>query len=140
VSLRTLFFTPRGFLVVGGIVLLVLGILGFLNIFTSQSFYLTTAENIAHATLGVIALAAVYVPGLRTALAPNYRWLVIAVGLISLFFGVYSLLLPAGNPPTDMNTFGVANLEFLDSVIHLVIAAWAFAAAFWTEESTPATH
>ena len=138
-SLRTLLFTPRGFLIAGGIVLLVLGILGFLNLFTSQSFYLTTAENIAHTALGVVALAAIYVPGLNAALAPNYRWLVIAFGLISLFFGVYGLLLPAGNPPTNMNTFGVANLEFYDSVIHLLIAAWAFAAAFWTEDSTPAT-
>ena len=139
-SLRALLFTPRGFLITGGIVLLVLGVLGFLNIFTSPSFYLTTVENIGHTALGVVALAAVYVPGLNTALVPHYRRLVISVGLISLFFGVYGLLLPAGNPPTNMNTFGVANLEFIDSVIHLLITAWAFAAAFWTEESTPATH
>jgi hypothetical protein len=140
VSLRTLLFTPRGFLIAGGVVLLVLGILGFLNIFASPSFYLTNVENIAHTALGVIALAAVYVPGLNTALVRDYRRLVLAVGLISLFFGVYGLLLPAGNPPTNMNTFGVANLEFIDSLIHLLIAAWAFAAAYWTEASTPATH
>ena len=133
-SVRTLLFTPRGFLIVGGIVLLVLGIVGFLNIFTSQSFYLTTGENIAHVLLGVIALAAVYVPGLNRTVAPYYRSLTIAVGLIALFFAVYGFLLPGGNPPTSLNTFGLANLEFFDNVIHLVVAAWAFVAAFRTEE------
>lgn len=138
-SLRTLFFTPRGFLITGGIVLLVLGIVGFLNIFTSQTFYLTTGENVAHVGLGVVALAAVFVPGLNSAVAPYYRSLTISVGLIALFFGVYGFLLPGGNPPTTLNTFGLANLEFFDNVIHLVVAAWAFAAAFWTEEATAAT-
>jgi len=134
VSVRRIFFTPRGFLVVAGIVLLVLGIVGFLNIFISQTFYLTTAENVAHVVLGAIALAAVFLPGLNSALAPHYRSFVIAVGLIALFFGVYGLLLPGGSPPATLNTFGVANLEFIDNVINILIAAWAFAAAFLTEQ------
>ena len=133
-SLRRLFFTPRGFLITSGIVLLILGIVGFLNIFVSQTFYLTTAENVAHLGVGVIALAAVFLPGLKDVLAPHYRSLVIAVGLIALFFGVYGFLLPGGSPPTTLNTFGVANLEFIDNVIHILVAAWAFAAAFLTPE------
>ena len=136
-TLRTLLFTPRGFLITGGIVLLVLGILGFLGLFQSPGFYLTTGENIAHVGLGVIALAAVFVPGLNTALKPYYRWLVILIGLIALFFTMYGFLLPGGNPPATLNTFGVANLEFYDNLIHLILAAWAFAAAFWSEQ--PAT-
>ena len=135
-TVRTLLFTPRGFLITGGIVLLVLGILGFLNMFTSQTFYMTTGENVAHVTLGIVALAAVWVPGLNRALAPYYRSLVITVGLIALFFAMYGFLLPGGNPPTSLNTFGVANLEFMDNVIHLLVAAWAFAAAFWTQETS----
>ena len=138
-TLRTLFFTPRGFLITGGIALLVLGILGFLNVFTSADFYLTTGENVVHMGLGVVALAAVFVPGVNTAVAPYYRWLVIAVGLIALFFTMYGFLLPGGNPPTTLNTFGVANLEFWDNVIHLIVAAWAFAAAFWSPEAAVAS-
>jgi hypothetical protein len=138
-TVRTLFFTPRGFLITGGIVLLVLGILGFLNLFTSQAFYMTTGENVAHLGIGLIALAAVFVPGLNSAVAPYYRSLTILFGLIALFFTMYGFLLPGGNPPTTLNTFGVANLEFWDNVIHLVFAAWAFAAAFWSPETATAS-
>jgi hypothetical protein len=125
-------FTPKGFLMVGGVVLLLLGLVGFLGIFTLDIFYLTTGENVAHVGLGLVALAAVYVPGLNTTLQPYYKWIVILVGLIALFFGVYGFVLPAGSPPTTLNTFGLANLEIVDHLIHLVVAAWAFLAAFWT--------
>lgn len=126
----SMLFTSKGFLMVGGLVLLLLGIVGFLGIFTMSSFYLTSGENFAHVGLGLVALAAVYVPGLKEMLEPYYRWIVILVGLIALFFGVYGFILPAGNPPTTLNTFGLANLEIVDNLIHLVVAAWAFAAAF----------
>jgi len=131
---RETLFTPRGFLIVGGVVLLLLGMVGFLGIFTSSVFYLTTGENVAHVGLGVVALAAVFVPGLNTALEPYYRWMVILVGVIALFFGVYGFLMPTGNPPTTLNTFGLANLEIVDNLIHLVVAAWAFLAAFWSPQ------
>ena len=131
---RETVFTPRGFLIVGGAVLLLLGIVGFLNVFTSSAFYLTAGENFAHVVLGLVALAAVFVPGLNTALEPYYRWLVILVGVIALFFGVYGFIIPAGNPPTVLNTFGLANLEIVDNLIHLVVAAWAFLAAFWAPQ------
>jgi hypothetical protein len=71
------------------------------------------------------------------ALTPYYRSLTLAIGLVALFFGVYGLLLPPGNPPTTLNAFGVANLEFIDNVIHLLIATWAFAAAFATPAGLP---
>jgi hypothetical protein len=132
---RSTLFTPRGFLIVGGAVLLLLGLVGFLNIFTTNVFYLTSGENIAHVVLGLVALAAVFVPGLKDTLAPYYRWIVILVGVIALFFGVYGFLVPAGNPPTSLNTFGLANLEIVDNLIHLVVAAWAFLAAFWSPQA-----
>ena len=124
-------FSPRGFLIVGGAVLALLGIVGFfaLNNPALDFFWLDNAENVAHLGLGIVALAAVYVPGLNEALRPYYRWIVILVGLIALFFGVYGFILPAGSP-ASLNTFGLANLELGDNLLHLVVAAWAFAAAF----------
>jgi hypothetical protein len=133
-NMREMLFTPRGFLIVGGAVLLLLGIVGFLGIFTLNVFYLTAGENVAHVALGLVALAAVYVPGLNDTLRPYYRWIVILVGVIALFFGVYGFIVPAGNPPTTLNTFGLANLEIVDNLIHLVVAAWAFAASFMTAQ------
>jgi hypothetical protein len=138
-SARELLLTPRGFLITGGIVLVILGIVGFLIVFTSPAFYLTTGENVAHLAIGLVALAAVLVPGLKTAARPYYRWLTLAIGLVALFFAVYGLLLPgSSNPPVDLNCFGVANLEFWDSVLNFIVFGWAFGAAFATQEGTVA--
>lgn len=133
------FFTPRMFLIVGGAVLLLLGIVGFLNIFTEEAypaFWLDGGENVAHTVLGAVALAAVFVPGLNSALAPYYRPIVILVGLIALFFGIYGFVV-AGDT-SGANTFGLANLEFADNILHLVVAAWAFASAFMGRETSMA--
>jgi len=120
--------TPRGFLTYGGVILLLLGLVGFVTFNTENTtFYLTTGENIAHVGLGLIALAILFVPGLNTMLAPYYRWIVILLGIVALFFAVYGLMVMA-NPP--LNTFGLANLEIVDSAIHLVVGAWALYAAW----------
>jgi hypothetical protein len=136
---REMLFTPKGFLMVGGVVLLLLGLVGFvfLNGSATQSalgsfFWLDNSENYAHLALGIVALAAVYVPGLNTALAPYYRWIVILVGLIALFFGLYGFI--ANDPTPNANTFGITNLELGDNLLHLIVAAWAFAAAFWAPQ------
>jgi len=123
------FFTPRTFLIVGGAVLLLLGIVGYLNIFTKAAvpaFWLDGGENAAHVGLGVIALAAVYLPGLNSVLQPYYRWIVVLVGIVALFFGVYGFVVAGAAEP---NTFGLANLETSDNILHLVVAAWALASA-----------
>lgn len=124
---------PRQFLIAGGAILLLLGLVGYLGVFNEQStpwFWLDGGENLAHTVLGVVALAAVFVPGLNDALAPFYRWIVILVGLLALFFGVYGFLQPEGSS-ADPNTFGVSNLESpADNILHLVVALWAFVAAF----------
>ncbi|HEY8868618.1 MAG TPA: hypothetical protein VIM30_04435 [Candidatus Limnocylindrales bacterium] len=121
------FFTLRMFLIVGGAVLLILGLAGFAFLSSASaypSFYLDSGENVAHTGLGIIALAAVYVPGLNSALRPYYRWIVILVGVIALFFAVYGLVVSGNASP---NTFGLANLENpFDNVLHFVVAAWAF--------------
>jgi len=136
---REMLFTPKGFLTVGGVVLLVLGLIGFVFLKGSPTesalgsfFWLDNAENYAHLALGIVALAAVYVPGLNSALAPYYRWIVILVGLIALFFGVYGFI---ANGAAPTNTFGLTNLELGDNLLHLIVAGWAFAAAFWAPKS-----
>ena len=59
---------------------------------------------------------------------PYYRWIVILLGLVSLFFAVYGFSV-AGNPAP--NTFGLANLENpFDNVLHLVVGVWALYAAW----------
>ena len=142
---RESLFTPRGFLIVGGAVLLLLGLLGFVILKdpSLSFFWLDSSENIAHVVLGLVALAAVFVPGLKDSLAPYYRWLVILVGVIALFFGVYGFLLPAGGPAGSVpgpNTFGLANLELGDNLLHLIVAAWAFLAAFWAPDRVTVTR
>ncbi len=135
-SVRRALFTPRGFLISGGIVLVALGLLGFviLNDPSNSFLWLTTGENVAHLALGAVALAAVLLPGLRSAMAEYQRWLVLLVGFVALFFAMYGFLLPAGRPGA-LNTFGLANLEFGDTLLHLVVAIWAFIAAYWTPGS-----
>ena len=114
---------PKQFLLVGGIVLLALGIVGFLGVFndTKSAFYLDQGENVAHTSLGIIAIAASFlIPD-----AMLQKWLVAVVGVTALFFAVYGFM---DTPP---NTFGISNLESpADDVLHLVVAIWALAAAF----------
>lgn len=122
---------PRLFLLYGGAVLLLLGIIGYLGIFNEEAtpwFWLDPGENLAHTVLGVVALAAVLVPGLNDALRPFYRWIVILVGIIALFFALYGFLQAGAAEP---NTFGLANLENpSDNLLHLVVGVVALLAAF----------
>jgi hypothetical protein len=127
-------FTPKGFLTYGGAVLLLLGLVGFFtfNDSSQTAFWLDSGENWAHLGLGVIALAIVFVPGLNTMFAPYYRWIVILLGVVALFFAVYGVVV-AGDT-SGKNTFGLANLETpVDDVIHLVVGVWALYAA-WREK------
>ena len=129
-------FTPKGFLTYGGVILLLLGIIGFLGVFSKEAvpaFWLDTGENVAHTALGIIALAIVFVPGLNTAFAPYDRWIVILLGVVALFFAVYGLAVGSSAEP---NTFGVSNLEApSDDILHLVVGLWALYAA-WRSPAT----
>ena len=130
-------FSPKGFLTYGGAVLLLLGIVGYAGIFSQSSvpaFYLDAGENIAHAALGIIALAIVFVPGLNGMFAPYYRPIVILLGIVALFFVVYGFAVGGNAAP---NTFGVSNLESpADDILHLVVAAWAFYASWRSPASS----
>lgn len=129
-------FSPEGFLKVGGIILLVVGILGFFVLIgpTSQAsifgaaWYFDNAENIAHTVLGLVALGVAYGVSDRN----TQKWVVALVGVLGLFFGVYSLF----GPVTEGVTFLGASLQNpADTILHLVIGAWALIAAFRSSNS-----
>ena len=118
--------TLKGFLTIGGAILLLLAILGYVGFNLGDLLWFDGGENIAHLVLGVVAIAAVYV------LPDNLlKPLVVVVGVVALFFGLYGFVLPAMMMGKGFNTFGVANLESpVDNVLHLVVGVWALCVAF----------
>lgn len=133
---------PRLFLSAGGSVLLLLGVVGYANLFTeagSPSFWLDGTENLAHAAVGLIAIGAAVVPGRGESTARFQRWLVALIALMALFLGAYGFLLPAGSG-AHPNAFGIANLENpADNLLHLVIGISAAAALLVKPASERAT-
>ncbi|MBI2033837.1 MAG: hypothetical protein HYT13_01935 [Candidatus Liptonbacteria bacterium] len=112
--------TPKSFLKIGGIVLVVVGILGFFvigptpdaSVFGS-AWWFDNGENWAHILFGVVALVAI------TALKNEavQKKLVMLVGILALLVGVYGFF--------NANFLG-ANLENpLDNLLHLAVGAWA---------------
>ena len=132
--------TPRGFLLFGGIILLVLAVAGMTVLGPTPTAsalgmfnWLDGGENIAHLVLGVVAIAAYFL--LKDQMLAKY--LVLLVGVVALLATVFGFL-NMGNP--DPNTAGFTNLEVSDDVLHLVVAVWAFAAVLiGGAKSTPAS-
>jgi hypothetical protein len=112
---------PKQFLMLGGIIILLLGVIGFVapNLL-GKNLYFDSGENWAHTVLGVVAIIASYALG-----ASAQRTLTGIVGIVALFFGVWGFVV--GGRPAP-NTFGVVNLEFLDNIVHLAVAVWAYLA------------
>lgn len=120
--------TPKGFLQVGGAVLLLVGVLGFIGILgptPEQSifksfWYFDNAENVVHTILGIVALVA------AGALKDEnmQKNLVLLLGAIALLVGIWNFFLMGEAP----NFYG-ANLESpADLVLHLVVGVWGLAA------------
>jgi hypothetical protein len=118
-------FTPKGFLQVGGVVLALVGILGFIGIIGptpdrslfGSLWWFDNPENWAHLVLGVVALLAASL--LKD--AGMQKNLVILVGVIALLVAVYNLF---------STTLLGANLESpMDLVLHLIVGVWALKAA-----------
>jgi len=106
---------PKQFLMLGGVVLLILGVLGFIlpkGELIGRTLWFDNAENYAHTVLGIVAIIASYALG-----ASAQRTLTGIVGVVALFFGVWGFFRP---------TFDGANLETLDNIIHLAVAVWAY--------------
>ena len=118
---------PKQFLVIGGVVLIVVGLAGFLGIIgpTPQqsilgaSWYFDNAENWAHMILGVVALLVAFAlpAGMQAGVT-------LLVGIVGLVVGLWGFLLPDATP----NFYG-ANLENpLDNILHIAIGIWAILA------------
>jgi hypothetical protein len=123
---------PKQFLVIGGIVLVVVGILGFIGVIgptAEQSIFGATwwfdnAENWAHLVLGVVALIVAKAP------ANLHKPVVVLVGVLGLFFAVWNLF---------SEQFLGANLQqHADTLLHLVVGVWALYAAFNKKAMAPA--
>lgn len=116
---------PKQFLQVGGAVLALVGVLGFIGVIgptETQSIFGATwwfdnAENWAHLVLGVVGLTAAYIA--PTSVQKN---LVLVLGVVGVVVGLYNL---AVGP----ELLG-ANLENpADTVLHLAVGGWALWAA-----------
>lgn len=113
------------FLKLGGIVLVLVAILGFVGVLGptadksifGANWWFDNVENWAHLVLGVVALLAYWlVP------ASVQKPLVVVVGVVALLFGLYSLFV-------GTTAFG-ANLENpADTILHLVVGVWALLSA-----------
>ena len=138
--MKRLFFTPRGFLITGGIVLTVLGALGALGIVSqtfAPGFWLDQYESVTYLVLGIFALLAVYLPVLNRTLKPWYRRIVQLYGAIALIAGLYGFATPGAAQP---NVLGLANLEPAEFVWLLVLATWAFAAGYYPSTEAAAVE
>lgn len=116
---------PKQFLLIGGIVLVVVGLLGFFKVLgpTPESsifgstWWFDNGENWAHLVIGIVGLVAAYV-----LLGESQKMLVLVLGAVGVLIGLYSLLV-------STNFLGT-NLENpADTVLHLVVGAWALWAA-----------
>lgn len=117
---------PKQFLQIGGVILVLVGILGFVKVIgptAEQSLFgewwwFDNAENWAHLVLGIVALILAYAAG-----ANIQRPVVMVLGVVGVLVGLYSLF-------GYYNLLG-ANLENpADSVLHVVVGAWALLASW----------
>jgi uncharacterized membrane protein HdeD (DUF308 family) len=116
---------PRQFLLIGGAVLVLVGILGFVGIIgpTAQDsifgdpWYFDNGENWAHTVLGAVAIVAAFVLP-----ANAQRGLVLLVGLVGIFFAVYNIF--------TEEFLGSRLQRPFDTLLHLVVGAWALLASW----------
>jgi hypothetical protein len=130
VEAKSISMNPKQFLIIGGIVLVVVGLLGMAGVLgpsADQSLFgpwwwFDTAENWAHLVLGIAALAVAFgVPSLG---AP----VTLIVGIVGVLVGLWGF---AGY----QNLLG-ANLENpLDNILHVGVGIWALFAWWKGKES-----
>ena len=115
---------PKQFLQLGGVILVLLAVIGFLAPNLAGDFLnFDMYENWVHLLLGVVALVLAPLP-----VGDLKKWVVVLVGLLALAFAILGFMVRSNPSP---NFYGVANLENpVDNVLHLVVGVWALFAAF----------
>lgn len=120
----------KQFLQVGGAVLLLVGVLGYVGVIGptpdkslfGAAWWFDNNENLAHTVLGVVGLAAAFY-----AKDLWQKWLVFVLGVIGVIVGLYSLAVG----PVLLG----ANLQNpADTALHLAVGAWALYASVWTDK------
>ncbi len=115
---------PHAFLKIGGLILVLMGVLGFFGAIgptPEQSvfgniWWFDNAENWAHLIVGIIAIIAAYAIS-----ANGQKTLTLVIGIVAVLLGLYSIL--------GYTSFLGANLENpLDSILYILIGAWALVA------------
>ncbi len=110
----------KQFLQIGGLVVVLVGVLGFIGVIGptaedsifGEGWWFDNGENWAHLLLGVVGLIAAYVFP-----ASLQRPLVMLLGIVGIFFAVYNVF---------STTFLGTNLESpADLLLHLVVGVWA---------------
>ena len=120
---------PKQFLQIGGVILVLLAVIGYLKPDLAGDFLNFDApENWAHLLLGIVALVLAPLP-----LGDLKKWVVVLVGIVALAFAVLGFMV-RGNP--SPNFYLVTNLENpADNVLHLAVGIWALVAAFGKKSS-----
>lgn len=115
---------PKQFLQLGGAVLVLVGIFGFVGVIGptaedslfGSTWWFDNAENWAHLVLGIVALLVAFVLPEST-----HKPIVLLVGVIALVVGLYSVM-------GEKMIWG-ANLENpADTALHIVVGLWALLA------------
>lgn len=127
---------PKQFLVIGGAILVVVGILGFIGVIGptadqsifKSAWWFDNGENWAHLILGVVGLIAAYVLP-----AAGQKVLVMLLGILGLAVAGYNLF--------SLKLLG-ANLERpLDTILHTGVGLWAlFASMMKPKGSSMPSH
>ena len=111
---------PKQFLMWGGVVLLLVGILGFIGVIGptpdkslfGETWWFDNGENWAHTLLGIVAIVA----SMHLS-ADMMKSLTMLVGVLALFFGVYNFF--------STSFYGSSLESPADLILHLAVAAWA---------------
>ncbi len=115
---------PKKFLTWGGLILIIVGILGFIGIIgpTAEdsmfgaSWWFDNGENWAHLIIGIVGLLV----GLKGSIS-SQRSLTLIVGVLAVLIGIYSIF--------KSSFLGAMLQNPADTILHLVIGIWALLAS-----------